>query len=406
MSKDEKNREYILGNGMIIKGLTSIIAVVLLWLTLCFMKPGAEIFRLAFFASLRLLVSSLISSYGIIFQIKLKMAYFEIFIIMSRILTLALIYAVAVCKGTLFIFFALSLLPLIILLLLVKHYSAKILKPKFSVDFELWRKIFRESWPLGLAAFFIFIYNRTDQIILFHFRGSDNVGLYSAASRLAESFNIIPLALMTSVLPLLSQYYEMSQKDFERFYRLSFKYLLIFIIPVASFTTIFSDSVILLFFGKGYLPASQGLRILIWAEVFVFVGIVNNSILIAMKKQKIEALFTGASALVNIVLNLIFIPKYGVIAAAAVSLISYSIGPIMGYFIPLTRPFSCSMFYYSLRPALVSLLVFCFIYYAHFSFLAAVFSTPLIYLLIMYYIKGFDKRDILVSEFLPAKLEG
>lgn len=225
-------------------------------------------------------------------------------------------------------------------------------------------------------------------------KGPDKVGLYSVAVRLAESFNIIPIALMVSVLPLMSQYYKLSKNDFERIYQLSFKYLLIFIIPVASYISIYSDNIVSLFYGKGFLLSGSALRILIWAEVFVFLGVVNNSILIAANKQKIDSIFTGTSAFVNIVLNLVLIPKYGIVGAAIASLVSYSIGPIMGYFIPLTQLYSRCMFYYSMRPILVSLLVFSFIYYSRLSFLTSLIIAPLIYLLVMYFIKGIDGDDI------------
>jgi len=394
MSKDEKNCPYIIGNGLIIKGLISLLAIIFFWFTIWTLKAPTEIVTLAFFTSIGLLIASIISSYETIFQIKLKMFYFVNFNLLNKILLLILIYIVAVWKGGLFLFYLLSLLPSIILLLQVKHYSEKIIRPRFEIDFAIWRKIFKESWPLGLSAFFIFIYHRIDQIIIFHLKGPDKVGLYSVAVRLVESFNIVPIALMASVLPLMSQYYELSKNDFERIYQLSFKYLLIFIIPVASYISIYSDNIVSLFYGKGFLLSGSALRILIWAEVFVFLGVVNNSILIAANKQKIDSIFTGTSAFVNIVLNLVLIPKYGIVGAAIASLVSYSIGPIMGYFIPLTKAYSRCMLYYSMRPILVSLLVFSFIYYSRFSFLTSLIIAPLIYLLVMYFIKGIDGDDI------------
>jgi O-antigen/teichoic acid export membrane protein len=393
MSKDEENCAYIIGNGLIIKGLISILAIVLFWFTIWTLKAPAEIVTLAFFTSIGLSITSVISSYEIIFQIKLRMGNFVAFNLLSKILTLVLIYIVIACKGSLLFFYLLSLIPGIILLLQVRHYSAKIIKPKFEIDFGLWRKIFKESWPLGLTALFIFIYHRIDQIILFHFKGPDKVGLYSAAVRLAESFNIIPLALMTSVLPLMSKYYEASKDNFDMLYKLSFKYLLNFIIPIAVVISIFSEQITVFFFGKDFLSSSHALRILIWAEIFVFVGVVNNSILIATRKQIIDPIFTGASVAVNIALNFILIPKYSFAGAAIASVASYAVGPIMGYFIPSTKIYSRSMFYYSLKPLFISFLVACLIYYNHFSFLLSIFVTPLIYLPVMYFIKGIDRND-------------
>lgn len=154
MSRDEKNCPYIIGNGLIIKGLISLLAIIFFWFTIWLVKPSKEILTLAFFTSIGLAVASIISSYETIFQIKLKMFYFVIFNLLNKILLLILISIVAVWKGGLFLFYLLSFLPSIILLLQVKHYSEKIIRPRFEIDFAIWRKIFKESWPLGLSAFF------------------------------------------------------------------------------------------------------------------------------------------------------------------------------------------------------------------------------------------------------------
>lgn len=394
MSKTPNDSDRIIGNGLIIKTCIFILAIILFWITIWLVRPPIDVIRLAFFASISLLFTSIVSSYGIVFQVNLKMAYFAGFNLISKILTLISIYIVILWKGNLFHFYLLSLIPSTILLLQVKYYSEKIIKPVFKIDPELWQRIFKESWPLGLTTFFIFVYHRIDQIFLFSWKGTSAVGLYSAAVRLTESFNIVPTALMISVLPLMSKYYGVSKNNFERIYQLSFKYLLIFIVPVAVGISIFSDSIASIFYGKEFLSSGIALRILIWAEVFVFLGMVNNSILISAQKQILDPIFTGASAVVNIVLNFILIPKYSLVGAAIASLISYSVGPIMGYFIRPTHFYSCCMLRYSLRPIFASLLMGCFIYCMRDYFLISVIASPCIYLLILYFIKGISQDDI------------
>ena len=394
MSIDEKRSAYIIGNGLLIKAAISVFAVILFWITIWLLNPPTEVIILAFFASLRLLLQPIFFCYETILQVKLKMVYSVVFSLFSKILTLGLIYVIVFYKGTLFHFYLLSFIPSLIFLLQIKHYSEKIIKPKFEFDFLLWRKIFKASWPLGLSALFIFIYNRLDQIMLFYFGGPDKVGLYSAATRLAESFTIIPVALMISALPLMSKYYEPASKGFENIYQLSFKYLLIFIVPTATYISIFSVNLTNFFYGNKFLSSALPLSILIWAEVFVFLGTVNQSILIASGRQRIDPIFTGASAIVNIILNLIFIPKYSFVGAAVASLISYSVGPMLGYFIPTTRLYSYHMFYFSLKPLVASMIMACFIILIRKYFLVSMVISPFIYLLALYYIKGISQDDI------------
>jgi hypothetical protein len=80
--------------------------------------------------------------------------------------------------------------------------------------------------------------------------------------------------------------------------------------------------------------------------------------------------------------------------AAIATFFSYPIGPIMGYFIKTTRPYSSAMLYYSLKPLAASVFMFLFLYYARHFFWIPFLTSPFVYLLILYLIKGIDKRDI------------
>jgi len=193
------------------------------------------------------------------------------------------------------------------------------------------------------------------------------------------------------------------QESFVRVYRLSFKYLLCFIIPVAVWCGIFSGKIIALIYGAKFASSAAALSILIWAEVFVFVGVINNAILIATNKQALDPVFTGASAAVNIVLNLVLIPRYGFVGASASSLISYALGPVMGYFIKTTRPYSKSMLRYSLKPLCAALVMFLCVYPLRDLFWVSLLVSPVIYLLVIYFIRGIDKEDRrLLKSIVPA----
>jgi len=201
----------------------------------------------------------------------------------------------------------------------------------------------------------------------------------------------------------MSKYYIGSRDRFRKIYEFSFKYLLAFIIPVAAGLTMLSDQATTVVYGKAFLSSGSALRILIWAEVFVFMGVVNNSILVSANKQKFDPVFTGSSAAVNIILNLLLIPRYSLVGAAIASLISYAVGPVAGYFIPSTAAYSRSMIRYSLKPFVASLAMAFFMYSARSHVWASIFVAPLIYLSAMYLLQGFDAEDLGLLRSLLAK---
>ncbi|MDD5027122.1 MAG: flippase [Candidatus Omnitrophica bacterium] len=394
MSRDKANAPVIIGNGMIIRALFSLSTVLLLWVTIWLVKCPADIVQLAVFTSIGLFMASLAGSYESIFQVNLNVWYFKAANLICLLGTLFMLYAVIFLKGDLLQFYILSLIPGFIFLGLAKHHADKFIKPRFSIDLQVWRVLFKGSWPLLLTSIFIFIYHRIDQVLLLGIKGALEVGSYSVAVKFAELFNIVPVALTASMLPVLSLYFKTSRPDFDKMYRLGFKYLLLLIIPVAVWASLFSGEIVSFIYGKQFLSSGTALAILIWAEIFVFIGIVNNAILVASDKQALDPLFTGVSAAVNITMNLLLIPKYGFIGAALSSLIAYPVGPVMGFFIKTTRPYSSSMLYYSLKPLAASSLMFVFIYFTRNIFWLAFFVSPFIYVLILCLVKGINKEDM------------
>jgi O-antigen/teichoic acid export membrane protein len=75
----------------------------------------------------------------------------------------------------------------------------------------------------------------------------------------------------------------------------------------------------------------------VWAGVFVFLGSASGQYLIAEGYFKLSMLRTGVGALVNIVLNIFWIPAYGIIGAAYATLVAYAVATFFILFIPKTR---------------------------------------------------------------------
>ena len=196
-----------------------------------------------------------------------------------------------------------------------------------------------------LTSACIAVYHRIDQLMILPLLGDEQLGLYSAAVRLAELPGIIPAALMVSVYPLLSRRFKEDREgSFVRTYNLAFKYLLALIVPVSWFVTVFSEQLVRGASSVGllngeYIPMHSTLAVLLWAEVFVFTGLVSFHILVAAGQQKLDLLIVLPAAVLNLVLNLILIPRWGIIGAAATTCISQLSGALVEYLIPATRSY-------------------------------------------------------------------
>jgi len=78
-----------------------------------------------------------------------------------------------------------------------------------------------------------------------------------------------------------------------------------------------------LLFGASYSKAGPMLVVLIWAGLFINLGVARSSFLTAMNWTRVYFLTVLLGCIVNVALNLVLIPRYGGMGAAAASLVAY-----------------------------------------------------------------------------------
>jgi O-antigen/teichoic acid export membrane protein len=190
-------------------------------------------------------------------------------------------------------------------------------------DLVIAKKLLKSSFPLIFAAIAISVYMRIDQIMIKEMVGDYEAGIYAVAVRLSEAFYFIPTIIAVSLFPAILN----AQKDNEELANLRQQRLYSFMVWTAVFIaftlTFSSDWLVNLLFGSTYQDAGPVLRIHVWALIFVFLGATGSKWLIANNLQKFTLYNTAFGAVLNIVLNLILIPKFGLVGAAYATLISY-----------------------------------------------------------------------------------
>ena len=93
--------------------------------------------------------------------------------------------------------------------------------------------------------------------------------------------------------------------------------------------TFLSNAIVVFLYGAAYQNAGSVLAIHIWAGVFVSLGVVSSSWLINENMQRVTLYRTLSGAIVNVVLNLVLIPIYGLLGAAIATVISYTIAGLL-----------------------------------------------------------------------------
>ncbi len=199
-------------------------------------------------------------------------------------------------------------------------------------DINLWdfnkntaKRLLKDSYPLILSGISVMLYMRIDQIMLGKMVGDKSLGIYSAAIQISEVWYFIPVAISNSVFPAIMKN---KQKDdnlyYQRFQSL-YDIMSLLGISVGVITVFISTPLINFLFGSAYTQSAEVLSIHIWAGIFVCLGVASSNYLMAENLQLISFYRTCIGALINITLNLLFIPKYSCLGAAYATLISYFI---------------------------------------------------------------------------------
>jgi O-antigen/teichoic acid export membrane protein len=207
---------------------------------------------------------------------------------------------------------------------LVIAYRAKgNLLEKWRGSFGKARELLHDSWPLMFSSVVMMVYMRIDQVMLGEMLGNKEVGIYSAAVRLAEVWFFIPQIIFTSVLPSIVEAKRLSEGLFyERLQKL-YNAMALMNYLVAIPVTIMSKTLVVTIFGAEYAGASLMLAVLIWANMFSSLELARSSFLTTMNWTRINFVTIFLGAVINVVLNFFLIPRYGGLGAAVASCISY-----------------------------------------------------------------------------------
>lgn len=168
------------------------------------------------------------------------------------------------------------------------------------------------------------IYVNSDMTILGLLKGDLQVGLYSTAVKIYTLVNMTIASVSLVVMPQLSEGF--AKKDFSQINRLlkySLNFILILGIPSLCGIEVISPHLIYLLAGDQYLAAAPALRILGVALICSLIGgWIGNCTMIPAGREDICLKSSIICALVNIVLNIILIPRWGLMAAALTTSLS------------------------------------------------------------------------------------
>lgn len=191
-----------------------------------------------------------------------------------------------------------------------------------SVKFATLKKVTLGSLPYGLLMVLGLLYFRIDTLLLSYLRGNFETGLYGAAYKFLEAVVFIPSALGTALFPVMTKLHSMHVSKIKSLYFKSMKIMLLISLTVV-FGYLLILPIVIRAFLPTYLPSIDAIRILSLAIPFMFLLFPASAVVLSSEKYLKGIIFLSLIPLsFNILMNLIFIPKYGFIAASWVTVAS------------------------------------------------------------------------------------
>ncbi|GAA4411108.1 O-unit flippase [Advenella faeciporci] len=329
VSKPEQ-RDVFLGTAFWLKVMGAFLVMILVACIVPFTSNDATT-NLYIFIIISGLVFQSFEVVGFYFQSQVLAKVVSLCKVIQLLLSSIIKVYLVVTKAELFRFVCVSSFDMFSLA--VSYYVAYLTRGNASFfkcfNVEVAKKLLKNSWPLILSSLVVTIYMRIDQIMIKEMLGEYEVGIYAAAVRLSEAFYFIPVLLTSSLFPAILNAKKESKKLYQKRIQRLYAFLVWMAIIIALIMTLLSDWLVTLLYGKEYLPAGKVLVIHVWASVFVFIGVAFYKYLMAENLIKIDFQRTLAGAVANVGLNLILIPKYGLVGAAVATLVAQFIANYM-----------------------------------------------------------------------------
>ncbi|TKJ41584.1 hypothetical protein CEE37_03195 [candidate division LCP-89 bacterium B3_LCP] len=192
----------------------------------------------------------------------------------------------------------------------------KFIKPRLVFDPKLWKHYVKESLPIGIAFAFNNLYFQVDILILKHFRTAEETGWFGVPFRVVTTLFSVLIPVIWVLLPHLTR---AARNSIEQLHEEGQGYLKAIFVMTAGITIYLgmeSQDLVVNLFGSEYLPSAAVMAFISPVIVFHAFSYFFDLTLTAVGKQKLIMIGAGSVFLVKLIVDLILVPRYGIMGAA------------------------------------------------------------------------------------------
>ena len=330
MTLNLSQTRHFLGNALLVRLVLSVVAYVLMIFIGIILGYDSIILTMILYLGLAEIVNSIAQLYRCVFRAYEQMQ-FEAWTVVAERGSFVLIGSVAILVG----YDIISVCQVMLiasgvnLILSIGYTRFRFTRLSFDPSRRLVKILMQQAIPFAIGNLFHLIYFRIDAVMLSKLSpdGVDANTWYGLAYTIVNAFTTLPGAfMMGAMFPILSRAYENEREKLSEIYTFGVRWMVICAVPLAVGLAIVSHEISAVLFLK-YTPdvvnkIANVLQLLSVSGGMIFLTTVIFAVLRAADKRRVFSVLMGTTALLNISLNLVLIPRYSHVGAAIAMVIS------------------------------------------------------------------------------------
>jgi O-antigen/teichoic acid export membrane protein len=192
--------------------------------------------------------------------------------------------------------------------------------------------ILSAAWPIAMSSLpSVFLFG-VDLVILGWWWPSSEVGIYAATQKVIGILMVAPQLIATSTFPVLARLIkEQSKEKIRALMESTLKIIFTFSVPIFIGGIFLGGSLLSRIFGGEYTSGNVALLILLGSIFAVFPLMIFSNFVFANNAQRKTISYPFISSGINVILNLLLVPSYGMVGSSFATLISFGVYSFLMY---------------------------------------------------------------------------
>jgi len=201
-----------------------------------------------------------------------------------------------------------------------------------NFDYEWAKGNLKKAFPIMVSGAVFPLFIQADTLMIAYYYDSEEVGMYTAPMKIIFQISFVGVALMSAFFPFLVSEFN-NKIRYERFLSVISRFFFLMSVVISIFVICLSGLFVDVLFGSQYESSKPVMMLLSIILIFLIPSKLYSALMILEGLAKFELLKAFVAVFMNVILNIVLIPKYSIQGAALASLISYFFADFLFYFI-------------------------------------------------------------------------